>query len=134
MMIDLKSIKKIAQKYKLSLIYLFGSKALNKDSNLSDFDIAVLPKDGTKKDRKDLVLNLIFEFSQLFHSDKIDLLVLEGSSLSIQYNVISEGKLLYANNPDVRSDYETRIIKLYLDFKKFEEEYYESMHKSIREG
>ncbi|MEJ2249894.1 MAG: nucleotidyltransferase domain-containing protein [Candidatus Lokiarchaeota archaeon] len=133
MMIDPKSIKKIAQKYNLSLIYLFGSKAIKKDSKLSDTDIAVLPKDGVKKDRKDLVLDLIFEFSQLFHSDKIDLLVLEGSSLSIQYNVISEGKLLYANNPDVRSDYETRIIKLYLDFKKFEEEYYENMRKSIRE-
>ncbi|NVM55260.1 MAG: nucleotidyltransferase domain-containing protein [Candidatus Helarchaeota archaeon] len=128
---ELHKISSIGKKYNLLLVYLFGSKALGKESKLSDIDIAVLLKENGRYNLRELMLDLIFEFGQIFHSDKIDLLILNKASYAIQYGVISEGKLLYQTNPEIRSQYETRIIKLYLDFKKYETEYYRALQKSI---
>ena len=129
MILNLSRISEIAKKNKLSMVYLFGSKALNIDSELSDIDIAVLLDNKNKYDLRKLLLDLIFDFSQLFHNDKIDILILNNASLSIQYNVICEGKILYQLNDNIKCNYETKIIKLYLDFKKYEIEYYKIMHQ-----
>ncbi|MGV9206313.1 MAG: type VII toxin-antitoxin system MntA family adenylyltransferase antitoxin [Promethearchaeia archaeon] len=130
-MIDPKSVERIAKKYELELVYLFGSKSTATDSKLSDIDIAVLAGNYRTDILKDLMLNLVHEFTKLSGSDKIDLLILNEASLAIQYRVISEGKLLYQDSPERRYQYEEKTVKLYLDFRKFEEEYYESLHKHI---
>jgi len=133
-MIEPTLIKNIALKYRLELIYLFGSKATGRCSKLSDIDIAVLLNNGDNFNLKDLLLDLIFEFSKLFRSDKIDLVILNKASLAVQYNVISNGKILYEINIETRCNYETSLISLYLDFKRYEDEYYGVMHKQILEG
>ena len=133
-MINSKDIIRIAKRYRLSLIYLFGSKVRGRDTILSDIDIAILLKNEKEINFKKLILDLIFEFSYVFNSDKIDLLILNKAGLDIQYSVVSEGKILYQLNEDIRCNYETRVIKLYFDFQKYETEYYALMHKTILQG
>ncbi len=128
------TIKKIAEEYDLMLIYSFGSRATDTDTPLSDVDIAILVDGLGNRDFKALSLNLIFKFSQLFDSDKIDLLILNKASLAIQFKVISEGKILYQRKLEIRTDFEEKVIKLYLDFKKFEVEYYKVMYNQILKG
>jgi len=128
--INLEQIENIAEKYKLNLVYLFGSKVLGIDSKLSDVDIAILINDE-EKDLKKLVLDLIFEFSQIFQPIKVDLTILNKAGYTFQYNVISQGIILYKRTEEIKSNYETRIIKLYIDFKRYETEYFEAMHDSI---
>jgi len=132
-MIEPTLIKKIALKYDLQLIYLFGSKATGRDSKVSDIDIAVLLNNREAYNLKNLILDLIFDFSRVFCSDKIDLVILSKASLAVQYNVISDGKILYELNSETRYNYEMNLISLYLDFKRYEDEYYEAMHKQILE-
>ncbi|MHA1294030.1 MAG: type VII toxin-antitoxin system MntA family adenylyltransferase antitoxin [Promethearchaeota archaeon] len=132
-MVDLKLIKDIALKHQLKLIYLFGSKAAGRDFKKSDIDIAVLLNECEPSKLKRLMLDLIFDFSRVFSSDKIDLLVLNKAPLAIQYNVIAEGKVLYEIDTETRVSYEANSISLYLDFKRYEDEYYEAMHKQILE-
>jgi hypothetical protein len=132
-MIEPTLIKETALKYDLQLIYLFGSKATGQDTKMSDFDIAVLISEAKGHNLKKLILDLIFEFSQIFHSDKIDLVILNNASLAVQFNVISDGKILYELDPEIRYDYEVKVISLYLDFKRYEDEYYKAMHKQILE-
>ncbi len=132
-MIEPTLIKKIALKYDLQLIFLFGSKATGRDTNVSDIDIAVLVNNREAYNLKNLILDLIFDFSKVFCSDKIDLVILNKASLAVQYNVISDGKILYELNPEIRYNYEVNLISLYLDFKRYEDEYYEAMHKQILE-
>ncbi len=50
-----KSIEQIAEKYGIVLVYLFGSKAKNTNSNLSDIDIAVLLENNNEDRLKDIV-------------------------------------------------------------------------------
>ena len=133
-MINSKDIIRIAKRYRLSLIYLFGSKARGRDTLLSDTDIAILLENDKEINLRKLILDLIFEFSYAFNSDKIDLLILNNAGLDIQYNVVSEGKILYQLTEDTRCNYETRVIKLYFDFQKYEVEYYTLMHKAILQG
>ncbi|MCJ7636893.1 MAG: nucleotidyltransferase domain-containing protein [Nitrososphaeraceae archaeon] len=133
-MINSKDIIRIAERYRLTLIYLFGSKARGRDTELSDIDIAILLENEKKFNLRETILNLIFEFAQAFHSDKIDLLILNKAGLDIQYNVVCEGKILYQLNENIRCNYETQVIKLYLDFQKYETEYYALMHKAILQG
>lgn len=130
-MMSLDEVTKIAKKHRLLLVYLFGSKAQNKETNLSDVDIAVLIQEENNVDLRQLSLDLIFEFSQLFRSGKIDLLMLNKAPLAIQYNVIYHGKNLYYVDVETRENYETTVIKLYLDFKKYETEYYAEMRNKI---
>lgn len=128
---DTNSIQKIAEKYHLKLVYLFGSKARKRDSKISDTDIAVLLYENYDYELNKLILDLIFEFSQIFHTDDVDLLILNSAPLALQYNVIVDGNVLYKSTIEDKCLYETKVIKLYLDFKRYEEEYYKNMHKHI---
>jgi predicted nucleotidyltransferase len=132
-MIDPRLIKEIALKHDLQLIYLFGSRATSRETKLSDIDIAVLLNNRKVYKLKDLMLSLIFDFSRVFSSDKIDLVILNKASLAVRYHVIYEGKILYEVNPETRYNYEVNSISLYLDFKRYEDEYYKAMHKQILE-
>ncbi len=134
MSIDLKQVSELAQKYNLLLVYLFGSRATKKETILSDIDIAILIEREDEKSATSLILDLISNFTRILHSDKVDLLILNKAPLALQYNVISQGKILYQQNLEIKCSYETEIIKLYLDFKKYESEYAKSMHKRILEG
>ncbi|MHA1336298.1 MAG: type VII toxin-antitoxin system MntA family adenylyltransferase antitoxin [Promethearchaeota archaeon] len=133
-MSEKEKIKEIALKHNISLIYLFGSKATGNDSKLSDIDIAVLLDKYDQEKIKDLMLDLIFEFSQIFKNDKIDLVILNKAPLALQYNVVAHGKVLYERDIGVRMVYENKAIKLYLDFKIYEDEYYKAMHERILNG
>jgi len=128
--IDLEKISCIAKKFHLKLVYLFGSKALGIDSKISDVDIAVLVDNGKMELRK-LVLELIYEFSQIFQPLKVDIAILDKAGYTFQYKVICHGKILYKENEIIKTNFETKVIKLYLDFKKYETEYFESMHELI---
>lgn len=127
----LNQIISISKEFNLLLVYFFGSKALGIDSRLSDVDIGVLIDNKKSINKEDLILDLIFEFSRIFHPYKVDIVILNDASYSFQYNVISEGKILHILNEDIKSNYETKLIKLFLDFRKFEREYYDSMHEII---
>jgi len=130
-MVNFKAIEKIAHDFNLRLIYLFGSKAKEISTLRSDIDIAVFIEDYENQNLRQIILDLIFEFSQLFKSNKIDLLILNEASLTLQFKVISEGKPLFQITPENRADYEEKVVKFYLDFKKFEDDYYETMQKRI---
>ncbi|NOR54563.1 MAG: hypothetical protein GQ536_10845 [Candidatus Aminicenantes bacterium] len=50
----------------------------------------------------------------------VDIVYLQETSLHFQFQVISEGKILYDVNPIFRADHEERVIKDYLDFQPIE--------------
>ena len=77
---------------------------------MSDIDIAVLLNNPEAYNLKNLILDLIFDFSRVFCSDKIDLVILSKASLAVQYNVISDGKILYELDPETRYNYEGILL------------------------
>jgi predicted nucleotidyltransferase len=106
------------KKLKISIVYLFGSKAIGKKTPSSDIDIGVVSKDPLSGgDTRDLYENLYGIFSEIYRVPKIDIVFLQMAPLSLQYSVIKEGKILFEEDPLVTADYEHRVINQYLDFR-----------------
>ena len=92
----------------ISLTYLFGSFASEKERKLSDVDIAVLLKEGIEPLEKQL--NLLSEITFILKTDEVDLVILNRAPISLQYTIISEGKLLVNREDKLRRDYDMLSI------------------------
>lgn len=104
------------RKYKnIQAVYLFGSTAAGKTGPLSDIDLAVLvKKDFVEKERADFKLKLIAEFTDIFNSDKIDLVILNDAPVQLTFEIISKGILIFGTREDV-AEFEARASSYYHD-------------------
>lgn len=93
-------IKKIAQKYQLRLVLLYGSYAKNQARKDSDIDIAVLGKKTIAF--KDLI-NLNNEFANLFQSNEVDVKSLHQTDPLFRYQATKDSVLLYGKSDDYHS-------------------------------
>lgn len=91
-------------------LYLFGSYARGKTTPLSDVDLAVLLDDSvSKEDYFDKELELRAEFSGILKTDEIDLVVLNQAPHTLAYKVISDGKVLFCRDHQVRARFQVTI-------------------------
>ena len=109
---------------RVRVAYLFGSYAKGKVGPLSDVDIAVL-LDGRldKQESFDLRLRLINGISSILKTDKLDVVVMNNAPLLLNYNIISEGRILDSKDELERVMFETHILSRYLDRR-----YYDARH------
>jgi predicted nucleotidyltransferase len=107
------------KKFKVGVVYLFGSAVEKLDSKLSDIDIGIVFTDpAILKDS----LKLYTQLSDIFYESlkpkrEIDVVFLQQASLSLQVNAINKGKILYEISSEFRANYEERVLNEYLDFK-----------------
>ena len=104
-------IKKIAQKFGLKLVVLFGSKAEGRFKEGSDLDIAVLS--GGKPTYK-LFSRLFSALSKVFKKENIDLRFLNEANPLFRFEVIKNGILL-AGEERFYKDFKIQTIKSYID-------------------
>lgn len=128
-MLDLR--KEFKQMKEVKAVYLFGSAAIGKTGKLSDIDIGVLLK---KKpvDRRKIKLKLIAKLTDIFKSDKIDLVILNGCAPLIGFEIISKGKLVYGKRTDV-AEFEARVSSNYHDRKYYYDKYAEETINRVAE-
>lgn len=102
--------------------YLFGSYAKGVYTAKSDVDIAVL-LDGRldKQESFDLRLRLINGISSILKTDKLDVVVMNNAPLLLNYNIISEGRILDSKDELERVMFETHILSRYLDRRYYDE-------------
>lgn len=101
----------------VAVAYLFGSRARGDFTKESDMDFAILLSEDFK-DPYDFV-RLIGELAKPLKvkEQKINLIVLNDADLELAYKVISEGRVIFERDVEKRVDFETYILKSYLDFK-----------------
>ena len=121
-------IRKIANKYGIALIYLFGSQAENganylagdnvRAEDLSDLDLAVafenIPPDPIK------IYGMIYkELSEIFAPFFIDLIFMFEVDTLFQYEII-KGIRIFENDEFFADDFEENIMKMseYFAFKR----------------
>jgi len=124
-----KLLKKLAQKYQLELLLLFGSRVSKKNLKGSDFDIAYLAK-------KDLNLNeeakLIIELSPIFKSENIDLVNLKKAPPLLFYAITKECKVLFESKPLIFASLRAYAFKKYIETKSLYEEKFRRLKEKIR--
>lgn len=91
---------------------------------MSDIDIAVLfDEDSTLEAIRKWGSSMFFELVQILRTDEVDLLVMNQSPLSLQFEIVFSGELLCNNDNNRRTEYEVMTCSKYWDFEKLEEEY-----------
>lgn len=96
----------------ISLAYLFGSRVSGRVGKLSDFDIAVLLREGFTSDFK---YKLASEIGRLLNAARVDLVILNEAPIELRYNVIATGKLIYERDRAERVEFETTTLSRYFD-------------------
>jgi len=114
--------KERLKKLGVNTFYLFGSRAQGIGSEKSDYDVAVLFFDTAElKTNKEQAYQELYELlADKFQTKKnIDIVFLHNASGQLRYHVVNEGVVLYDANPEIRGQFEERVIMEHADFEKF---------------
>jgi len=109
-----KQINKIAEKYNLDLILLFGSQLREKKylHRESDFDIAYLSKKNLNLMEE---AKLICDLMPIFKSDKVDLANLRRAGPLLMKQIFENHKILYCSNPKIYYRYKIYAERKYIE-------------------
>ena len=99
--------------------YLFGSFVT--EERFNDIDVAVFTKNSEVK-ILEFELDLENELEKVVRV-QIDVRVINGAPLAFSQNVIRSGKVIVDREPNLRADFEGRILKQYFDFSPFRRRY-----------
>lgn len=105
----------------VGIVILFGSSVEGTAHPGSDIDIGIVFEDKSlvKKDPVN-VYGILYEEFQEKIGDNIDIVYLEETPLSLQFNAVTEGMPLFYSSPEFFYEYKERVILQYLDFRFFE--------------
>lgn len=106
----------------VAVAYLFGSSATGLKHKKSDIDIGIIFKNGLPESTLMTYTKLYTLFSEIFPDKEIDIVFLEDAPLSLQFEAIKYGKVLYEKDTNLRLDYEEKTMLKYADFLPLEEE------------
>ncbi len=119
-----KQLSKIFKKQKVILAYLFGSQAKGKIGPLSDIDIAISFGESVQaNERFELRLETLGQLTDLFKTDKIDLVVLNDAPPLLIHRILKEGILIFSDNHKKRLEFEVKAVLKYLDWKPYLEKF-----------
>jgi predicted nucleotidyltransferase len=106
------------RKNSIDLLILFGSHARGEIHPASDVDIAIKFRRGAEISK----LELIYKLNDLFNGKDVDLVILTANTDPLLlYEVFSNGRPLYEEDPDIFEKEKLRAWKLYLDTAKIRE-------------
>jgi predicted nucleotidyltransferase len=112
------ALERVSRVHPVQLAYLFGSHARGNADIESDLDIAVLADPTlSKEERHALKLRLHRAFREALPIEygEIDMVVLQDVPVLLQYNVVRDGKCIYALRPTVHHAYELMVRNRYDD-------------------
>jgi len=122
-------IRKIAQKYDLELILLFGSRVEGKIHKESDFDVAY-------SSSRDLGLmeeaQLIVDLAPVFQSENIDLANLKKVNPLLLYGIIKDCRILYEKKALAFASLRAYAFKKYVETKPLYEEKYKRLQETVK--
>ncbi|MEK6647129.1 MAG: nucleotidyltransferase domain-containing protein [Candidatus Firestonebacteria bacterium] len=124
-------VENVCQRFKIQLLYLFGSYATKNISKLSDLDIAFFASDDIKLEKWGQFLG---ELQDIFEEEAIDLVDLKNAPLPLIHRILRDGKCLYAINLESRINFETRSETFYQDTKYLRMEYFDALLRRIENG
>lgn len=117
---QLKELKEVFVKEKVTLAYVFGSQATGHKNSESDLDIAILlPKKLSTQKRFNLRLKLTEKISEIAPF-QVDLIILNDiKSVFFKFIIIKEGILLYRQSEKYQLEFESKLMNEYFDFQPF---------------
>ncbi len=127
-------IREFARRHKqVQLAYIFGSQARGEGGKLSDVDIAVYLDESLSGDERfKMRLRLMSEIASLLKTDKVDLVVMNDASPSLNYEII-RFKPVFVRDASRKVEVEHRIMSLYLDRRYYEKRAVDAFLRRVSE-
>jgi len=117
-------VKAVKSCPEVKALYAFGSVATNELKPLSDLDFAILLSNQlNRRQRFEKSLDLIGLFNSVFQTDEIDLIILNDAPLKFCHIILKNGKLLYFKDKADLIDLCEYVVKNYIDFKFFRDNF-----------
>jgi len=111
-------IKVLENERDILFAYLFGSYAKGTQNEKSDIDIAVYLIDEEILEKYPLYTSrLAIRIENILEKKKVDVRILNGSTLRFRNQVLMHGKLLHSKDEKKRIEFETSSLDKYYDFK-----------------
>jgi predicted nucleotidyltransferase len=111
-------IKVLENERDILFAYLFGSYAKGTQNEKSDIDIAVYLIDEEILEKYPLYTSrLAIRIENILDKKKVDVRILNGSTLRFRNQVLMHGKLLHSKDEKKRIEFETSSLAKYYDFK-----------------
>jgi predicted nucleotidyltransferase len=107
------------QQKKIVAVYLFGS--FPSEKAFSDIDLGIL-FEGDVKNPLDTEVELETQIQRVVKYP-VDARILNRAPLSFCQRVIRSGTLILDRSPNVRADFQGRVLKQYFDFSYFQKRY-----------
>jgi len=125
---DINKVKKIARKYRLRILIMFGSQVQGKTHKESDLDLTFYPTINIDEE------TLLQELMDLFKRADIDLINLKTThNHSVRYEILSTGKVLFEAEKGLKSKMEWQSYFDFVDFKKYYDLRSKLLDKKIEE-
>ena len=103
---------------KIIFVYLFGSVAREDVAPLSDVDVAVYLSDNLMDMFFDIKLSLYADICRALRRNDVDLIVLNTTqNLMLVEEIIRNSVVLFDANPDIREEYEVKLLHRAIDFR-----------------
>ncbi len=122
---------------RLEAAYIFGSYGTEHQTPLSDVDLALLVTQGVTISLND-ELRLGAEITAITGEEDIDLVILNKVPVTLQYRVISTGKLIYRKDDSQLADFIEKVLKFHgdynIDLTHFYREYDEHLKEEYLDG
>lgn len=109
--IDKNKIKKIAQKYGLEMVLLFGSQTNDKAKPDSDVDIAYSSKELLSLDEK---MGLNKDLAGIFRKDNIDQIDLKSANPFLLHEISRNSQMIFGKEIDYIK-FKTRAFRIFVD-------------------
>jgi len=105
-------IDKLAEKYHLKLVLLFGSQATGKIHKKSDFDVAYLPEKNLSYDNE---IDINFQLTNIFKHDRVDTVDINKSNPLLLFQISKNSILLYGNEQNLLK-FKLYVFNTYNDY------------------
>ncbi|MGC8976527.1 MAG: type VII toxin-antitoxin system MntA family adenylyltransferase antitoxin [Candidatus Ratteibacteria bacterium] len=123
-----KDIKEIFKNLGVLLVYIFGSYVYGIENKKSDIDIAIL-LNGKPDMKKYLLFYKIF--SEIFKNKEVDIVFLNQAPLTLRFEVVNDGILIYQDRKYLSYEYKEKILKEYIDFKHHLDQFNKTIIESL---
>ena len=112
--------------------YIFGSFGKGKPGPLSDLDIAIFLDSSSELLEKKM--DLIGKVTEIMGTDEVDLVLLNESPLSLRFEVLRTGRVLFSKDEAQRISFVARTYQSYCDFEPYRKFFWENTMMRLREG
>jgi predicted nucleotidyltransferase len=121
----------------IDALWLFGSYGTDRQTPLSDLDIAVLPAVGTTHDIH-WILGCAVWLAEAVGTDAVDLLRMDDAPLCLQAEVVTSGRPLYVRDPVRVADYVEILWQRWgdflIDWRLFQAESRRALREAVTRG